>query len=311
MEPLCEGGAVLKDSRHAYLIVAHQNADQLKTLLSLLDDPSNDLFLHIDRNWRDFDEADIVSAVTQSPVTLIKPRLHPGWGSERMVDCIINLLSESVKTRHAFYHLLSGMDLPLKTQGEIHAFFAAHAGREFIDIGAESIHPAVLADRLKTYHFFQDLRREYPFFAVLDRVVLKAQSLLGVNRLKHVDIPFQKGSLWFSITHEFACHALSQTERCRRYFRFSKCADELYLQTLLTLSPFLERRYFPGYNDDRATMRLIDWDRGNGSSPYVFRSEDYALLTESDMLFARKFDERVDAAIIGRVAEFVRSREQA
>ncbi len=49
-------------------------------------------------------------------------------------------------------------------------------------------------------------------------------------------------------------------------------------------------------------MRLIDWDRGNGSSPYIFRSEDYEDIMASNMLFARKFDEQVDAAIIERIA---------
>lgn len=35
-------------SRHAYLILAHKNWQQLCTLLTLLDDPRNDVFLHID-----------------------------------------------------------------------------------------------------------------------------------------------------------------------------------------------------------------------------------------------------------------------
>ena len=75
----------------------------------------------------------------------------------------------------------------------------------------------------------------------------------------------------------------------------------MFFQTILQNSPFVSRRYFSGYDDDRATMRLIDWERGNGSSPYVFLAEDYDRILQSGMLFARKFDERIDAEIIRRI----------
>ena len=42
-------------------------------------------------------------------------------------------------------------------------------------------------------------------------------------------------------------------------------------------------------------MRLIDWHRGK---PYVYRIGDLDLLEESPMLFARKFDEKIDNEII-------------
>ena len=34
--------------RHAYLILAHTNFGQLRKLLELLDDPRNDIFVHVD-----------------------------------------------------------------------------------------------------------------------------------------------------------------------------------------------------------------------------------------------------------------------
>ena len=39
--------------RHAYLIIAHAQWDQLERLLRLLDHPDNDLYIHIDRKARD------------------------------------------------------------------------------------------------------------------------------------------------------------------------------------------------------------------------------------------------------------------
>lgn len=294
----------MPDSRHAYLVFAHQNPAQLETLLRLLDHPKNDIYLHIDPLSRGFDRERLQTAVRQGTLCVLSIR-HFGWGSETLIDGMIALLAEASKTDHLYYHLVSGADLPLKTQTQIHTFFETNAGLEFVDFGAATVPEALLADRLKTYHFVQNYREVYPVLKSADRFSLKIQNKLGVNRLKNTDLPFQKGSLWFSITHGFARYCVAHAADIRPYFRYSKCGDELFFQTLLQNSPFLEKRAVQTYNDDRATMRLIDWDRGNGSSPYIFRSEDYEDLAASNMLFARKFDEQVDAAIIERIAKRV------
>ncbi|MGN1262595.1 MAG: glycosyl transferase, partial [Prevotella sp.] len=42
--------------RHAYLIMAHNEWDLLNTLLSLIDDERNDIFLHIDKKVKHMPE---------------------------------------------------------------------------------------------------------------------------------------------------------------------------------------------------------------------------------------------------------------
>lgn len=37
------------NNKHAYLIMAHQNFEQLAILLELLDDIRNDIFIHVDK----------------------------------------------------------------------------------------------------------------------------------------------------------------------------------------------------------------------------------------------------------------------
>lgn len=41
--------------RHAFMIMAHNNWNQLRTLLSLLDDERNSIDVHIDARSKDFD----------------------------------------------------------------------------------------------------------------------------------------------------------------------------------------------------------------------------------------------------------------
>lgn len=289
------------ESRHAYLIFAHTNPSQLELLLRLLDDPLNDIYLHIDPAVSAFNRERMRAAVKQGTLSIYSLH-HLAWGGENLIDVILSLLREAQKTEHLYYHLLSGMDLPLKPQSEIHAFFQANAELEYLDFDAPSVSDALLADRLQTYHFFQSSREKHPAIKSLDCFLLKVQRKLGVNRLKHAGFPLQKGSLWFSITHAFAAYCVAHAAEIRPCFRFSKCGDELFFQTLLLNSPFLQRKATATFNDDRATMRFIDWDRGNGTSPYVFRAGDYDRILQSGMLFARKFDERVDAEIIARIA---------
>ena len=55
-------------------------------------------------------------------------------------------------------------------------------------------------------------------------------------------------------------------------------------------------------NDPKAIMRYIDWKRGN---PYTFEKNDYQLLIDSNMLFARKFSEKIDREIIDMIYQYV------
>lgn len=48
-------------------------------------------------------------------------------------------------------------------------------------------------------------------------------------------------------------------------------------------------------------MRSIDFQRG---TPWIWREEDYEKLLESDMLFARKFDAKVDRNIIEKIKRY-------
>ena len=293
--------------RHAFLITAHSKKAQLKNLLSLLDDPMHDIFIHIDQKAQGFSEEELRDAAPHSRVSFT-PRQDARWGSEVFIDVIVSLVCLACKEEHAFYHLLSGVDLPIQPLHEIRAYFEAHAGEEFVSFERETAKPQVLEGRVGRYSW---QRPVHPFLRILDRhlapVFAKTQKLLGINRIKHADIKFQKGGVWFSITHDLARYVASEMPRYRKYYRYSSCADEIWLQTLVANSPFMEKRAFPGFDDElAATMRYVDWT-GGGASPRTLTGADYDMLMSCGMLFARKFDDAVDEAIIRRISEHVRT----
>ena len=298
-----ENGAHL---RHAYLITAHSKKAQLLNLLRLLDDPENDLYLHIDKKAQGFTEAEMIAAAPQSRMFFV-PRLDARWGSETFIDAILSLIRLASEEEHAFYHLLSGVDLPLRPQDEIRAYFDAHAGEEFVSFERETAKPYIIEGRIGRWHWQQPVnpllkkfnRRLAPLSVTLQRIV-------GVNRIKNAPVVFQKGGVWFSITHALARYAVEQMPRYRAYYRHSSCADEIWLQTLVANSPFMERRAYMGWDDElAATMRYVDWS-GGGASPRTLTSADYEMLLESGMLFARKFDDSVDADVIERISKHVK-----
>jgi len=291
--------------RHAYLIAAHNKPAQLITLLTLLNDACNDIYLHLDAKATCFSEDALRAAAPKSRMFFVERR-DARWGSEVFIDVIVSLLARAASEEHVFYHMLSGVDLPLKPQREIHAYFDAHAGEEFVSFERETAKPEVIAGRIGLWHWTRPVN---PFVLKFHRRLTplsgRLQQLFGVNRVKKSGVTFQKGGVWFSITHAFARYALEQMPKYRVFYKHSSCADEIWLQTALYNSPFMQKRAFMGFDDElAATMRYVDWT-GGGASPRTLTSADFDMLMESGLLFARKFDEAVDADVIRRIAAHV------
>lgn len=121
--------------------------------------------------------------------------------------------------------------------------------------------------------------------------LVRIQKLMHVDRTKNSGLKLYKGAQWFSITHEFAKYLISQKKVIYKYFGTAICADEVFVQTMIGNSRFKDC-IADSY------MRCIDWKRG---APYTFTIEDYDMLMNSGMFFARKFDEHVDMEIVNKL----------
>lgn len=284
--------------RHAYLILSHTNPGQLKKLLYTLDDPRNDIFVHIDRN-ASFSPKDMEGACSRAALEFISPRIRVSWGGVSIVRAEMALLEAAVKTEHSYYHLLSGMDLPIKNQDIIHRFFEENDGYEFISLWDNA-------------HAVNRVHHRYPFpegsgfflTNALNNLAYAIQKSLGIRR--NMDIDFKQGSQWFSITHAFAWYITERKEWVKKVFEGTRICDEFLISTLLWNSPFRDRLYFKecqnGQIINTSTMRYIDWTRGKSvRHPGVFTIDDLDLLKGVPHLWARKFDEKVDSSIIDAI----------
>ncbi len=285
-------------NKHAYLIMAHNDFYILEKLLLLLDDARNDIYLHIDKKVKNFDFNYIKSLVKNANIYFVHP-IDVRWGSYRQILCELNLLSEAIKVQHKYYHFISGVDLPLKSQDQIHSFFD-NSNKEFVEYDNDDMIEDAFLDRIKYYHIGVNFIRSKnkfvsKFCAFIRYRFINIQKKLGVNRLKKCNMVFQKGPNWFSITHELACFIVSK-KNILSHFKYSYCADELFVQTIVANSKYKDKIYLE--NGTSCLRRFIDWDRGN---PYVFKKDDYKALKNSNCFFARKFSSSTDKEIIDKI----------
>lgn len=284
--------------KHAFLIMAYNNWGTLKKLVSLLDDSRNSIYIHVDAKSSDFKQAEFNDAARNASLHFT-PRMKVSWGGVSQLDCELLLLKEALSSNCDYYHLLSGMDLPLHDMDYIDDFFYRHQGKEFVHFteSGKTVTSQTLK-RISIWYPLQNLLGRYAnrFNRILDLV----EPVLGINRLKkYSSLTFGRGANWFSITRDFVRYVVNTWPQYKHMFSWSLCADEIFLQTMLLNSPYAANVYHAQPDDDyKAIMRLIDWKRGG---PYIFREEDFEDLISSPMLFARKFDQRVDDVIINKL----------
>lgn len=285
--------------RHAYLILAHNEWDLLRTLLSCIDDERNDIFVHIDAKVKTMPEI----STKRASLYMIDKRIDVRWGDISVVMAEYALFeAASQKGPYEYYHLLSGVDLPIKSQDYIHDFFEKNKGKEFIGYTSTEMTPEVVR-KVQRWHLFPGNFRDADFFTKLARHgFIAIQTIFGIKRNKDVD--FKKGSQWVSITHDMVLFLLSYKEWVEHVFSHTFCADEIFVQTLCWMSPYRSNIYCTT-NDAKGCMRAIGW---RGACLYDWQAEDFGTLKNSYALFARKFNGK-DWAFIEKISALAKQMD--
>lgn len=122
--------------KHAYLIIAHTDFHQLLQLVKQLDDVRNDIYIHIDRK-ASFDGEGIQTF--KAGLNILPQRIDARWGDFSLVE-VEYLLFEAAfsQDNYSYYHLLSGVDLAIRSQDDIHHYCEQYAGTEFIGFAQQA-----------------------------------------------------------------------------------------------------------------------------------------------------------------------------
>ena len=265
----------------AYLILVHRYPEQFKRLFKAIHDPRNQYLVHVDKSSGSTLEADIAAFLAPYDNAEMLEGKRAQWGGYSLVDAELRGMERLLQTGKTWTHFinLSGQDFPLQTQDQIMGYLRANPGREFIrTLDQQAVRPDTM-DRVGKYVL--ELGRR------IVRTPLRRRFLSGA-------VPFI-GTQWMVVSRQF-CEFVCRHPAAARYkafYRNTFIADEGFFQTVMMNTS----AHGQVVNDD---LRSIDWipDGDIKLRPRTYVAQDAAALIGSGNLFARKFDQSVDAEIL-------------
>lgn len=267
--------------KHAYLILAHNEWDLLRTLIRCIDDERNEIFVHIDAKVKELPEL----KTGKSPLHILTDRVDVRWGDLTVVEAEYKLFeAAAMHDTYEYYHLLSGVDLPLRSQDYIHKFFSLNRGKEFIGFSNYDCLEEVRR-KVNYWHLFPgDFKNRSTVKKILRAAFTRFQRFLHIQR--NTNVNFRKGTQWVSVTDGYVRSLLSAKGWVLKTFSHTFCADEIYKQTICWNSGF-RQHIFDMTDEGHGCVRAIGWRDGQ---LHDWTAYDYEYLASTDALFARKFN---------------------
>ena len=277
----------------AYLVLAHNNPEHLRRLISALSSGASSFFIHVDKK----SNVDPFLSMEGNNIHLTQERASVFWGDFSQVEAILVLLRSAMADRRRFdrFVLLSGTDYPLRSASSIERFFASKPDQEFINLVAMPSKAAGKAiSRLTDYKI-------RPGDRLISRAIRKALMMAGVLPQKRDyktylrDLAPYAGSTWWALSRaacDFILRFVTRETQAVDFFRNTICPDESFFQTILGNSDFrskiVRNLTYTDWSDGRAspavmTERHLDFFRATSS----FAPDD--TYGGGEMLFARKF----------------------
>ena len=310
----------------AYHILCHDNFRQVVELVRALWTPDATILVDVDDGRRP--DLRPLEALRDLPNVHVKRDRRIGWGGggtmRKTIEGAFELLE--LDGRWRYYVVLSGQDLPLKSNETIRARLMAGDESRTNFIRCHLAEPIALADapvknptaKVRPWenrghtrlfacpgvispHVQMYARRLVDVTEVGERgevYVGACEPLLARRRddffARH---PFHTGPNWFNLHRSLIEHMRTDPFAYELYdvVRTTFIPDESYFQTYVMNGPFRE---------------TVDFDYGRlihrppeKPEPKVLDRRDWPMIEASDALYARKFDTRRDGRIVRRVLE--------
>ena len=273
----------------AYCILCHKFNKILKNCIELLSRDNCDIYIHVDKksNIEDFKEL-------ENKTIFIKNRVSISWGHYSQIEATLELLNSTRNKKYDYIFLLSGDDLSLKTNEYIEKFLEKNNGKEFIDI--KECPTNFIERRIKRISSVIDCKRDKSFIEKkYSKFMRSFRKIFKIENKYFKELPrIYHGSNWFGITsqcRDYIFEYLKNNKNFLEAFKYTKCGDEEFFQTLIMDTPFKEKIYTKeGINSN---LRYIDWETGP-EYPKVLNKKDYEKILKSECLFGRKFNEKIN-----------------
>lgn len=200
------------------------------------------------------------------------------------------MLKEALKNPEITYiHFISGQDWPLQNINSIKDFYE-HTNKVYMpyesaDTIKKSGEPIIWWQ--KYYFDYDHLNRKTLFGKIFHRISLVTQTLLRINKFKHLGInfPLYTGSQWVDLPRDAAEYLVDYMDahpNVSKMFATGFCSDEFWIPTILVNSRFKDRIV-------QNNHRYIQFEQRNGSFPAILDRHDYAAINQGNYHFGRKF----------------------
>ncbi len=276
----------------AHFVMIHQFPKQIERLLKSLKHTDAKFYIHVDKKS---DINQFLYLKNDYNIHFINNRVNVAWGTFSVVEAMLNGIAEIIEDDEFTYiNTLSGQDYPIKKIDEIHQFLSKNIEKGYMHY--ESVEEWIESkDRFHKYDFGSlNFPGKYALQNFLNLFVYKRTL---PNNLK----PFGR-SQWFTLTPamcKYVLNYLQEHESVKKFFKLSWGADETLFQTILCNSHFKDLLI-------NNNQRYIDWSERK-ANPKILKMEDAEAISKSDKLFARKFDEKIDAGILDYIDQKILS----
>lgn len=290
--------------KHAFLIIAHNKFEQLNFLVTLLDHKYNDIYIMIDKKSKiDKQCLDKIKNKKYSKVYFIKP-IDIYWADYSQTEAILLMIETAHKNSYDYYHLLSGIDLPIQDINTIHSFFENSDYKLFVDLVSrerylnEKKNSRMKYKHIKTKYSYRSFNNKFlrTLFKAFRKIEVLVQKILCLDFSKKYGYEGGWGSNWFSAHNDFVEIILEEKVFLKEVFKNKLFSDETFIPLIIEKHNYYSNIY--NYNEtdklreQSGNLRFILW---KDKEPITFSNSEEHLTflnkaVELNNLFARKFD---------------------
>ena len=273
----------------AILIIAHKNIEQVFQLADILT-KRFDVYVHFDKKCIIPDI--YIHKFKDMPRLHIYSQYYVHWGAFSIVEVTLLLLREALANKeNTYFHLISGMDWPVKNIDEIYDFYENSDSIYLRYINAAQLkksgEPTLWWQ--KYYYHYDIINRKSLLGKIYHRLNLLIQTLLGVNKFKKLNIhgDIYEGSQWCDLPRYAVKYSLEHMKQGNPYYEMLRtgfCSDEFFFQTLLCNSPFKSKIV----NDNHRYIKWVHKYHDGKRYPAILTESDYETVINPQYHFARK-----------------------
>ena len=282
----------------ACIITAYHKFDQLMALIEILQ-KKFEIYVHIDKksdpSWK--------MKIKESEHVHVYSKFHVNWGGSNHLKAIVYLMNEASQNPDiSYFHIISGEDWPVRSLDEIYSHFE---GNNEIDLLTTKFSDATLEWKKNCvnwqgYYSFLDL---FNYKDLKQKLFVKAfvrfQKIIGINRLKNLDIELAQGLVWGDIPRDgflYCKEYVHQNPEFWEFMTYGHASEEFFFQTILANNNDYNKRISNNH------YRYINWTKKNGSYPGILDANDWDRINAQTYYFARKIDQSISKELLSKIS---------